>query len=319
MEETMATSVKYDDWRDHLQQHGYTIIKNAISPEKAQYYQQQQIEWLEKFTYGFKKDDSTTWTPEYLPAHARGGMYFRYGVQHEAFMWEARQEAGIIDAFAKLWGTDELLVSFDAMNITFPSSNTTNSQPWPHIDQSPQKKGLHCVQGFINFTPNGPEDGGLMVLKGTHKLTEKFFETFPEQANRESWGPEDWFSFEASEIDWFRERGCEPKKVCADPGDLIMWDSRTIHYSVPPQSEQMRALIYLCYTPARFATPENLEKKAVLFKNKQGSTHWPHANLWGVNEKRDRLGKIDIGDRDQPFEYPIETELVLKLAGVKSY
>lgn len=153
------------------------------------------------------------------------------------------REPGIIGAFSKLWDTEELLVSFDAMNITFPSSSPTNSKPWPHIDQSPQKKGLHCVQGFINFTPNGPEDGGLMVVKGSHKLTETFFDMFPEKAKRESWGPEDWFSFEASEVDWFRERGCEPKKVCADPGDLVMWDSRTIHYSVPPQSEQTRALI----------------------------------------------------------------------------
>lgn len=28
-------------------------------------------------------------------------------------------EPGVLDAFTKFWGTDELLVSFDSLNITF--------------------------------------------------------------------------------------------------------------------------------------------------------------------------------------------------------
>lgn len=67
----MTASIRYDDWRDHLHQHGYVVIKNVLSSEKAEYYKQRQMDWLEKFPYGFKKDDSTTWNPEYLPAHAR--------------------------------------------------------------------------------------------------------------------------------------------------------------------------------------------------------------------------------------------------------
>ncbi|KAL2824588.1 hypothetical protein BJY01DRAFT_230419 [Aspergillus pseudoustus] len=315
----MDPQVQYTDWRDHLAQHGYAVLENIITPEKAHYYQQQQLDWLEKFPYGFKKDDPSTWKPQCLPAHARGGMYFRYGVQHEAFMWEARQERGIINVFSELWNTDQLLVSFDAMNITFPTPEKTNAEPWPHIDQSPHRKGLHCVQGIINFTPNGPADGGLMVIKGSHNCMEEFFEQFPEKTSRKSWGPEDFFAFEPPEVHWFKEKGCQLKKVCAKPGDLILWDSRTIHYSVLPQTDQVRALIYVCYTPASFATQETIEKKAMLFKKRQGSSHWPHTNIWAVNEKRDRFGQRDIGDRDLPFEDPVETDLVLKLAGVKPY
>ena len=35
---------------------------------------------------------------------------------------EFKSEPGVIEPFSKLWGTDELLVSFDTVNITLPPS-----------------------------------------------------------------------------------------------------------------------------------------------------------------------------------------------------
>lgn len=84
--------------------------------------------------------------------------------------------------FQALWGTDELLASFgeftrlyddvepmltciDGFNLSlpFPDRPQEDFTPWPHVDQSPLVKGLHCVQGIINISENGPDDGGLMV------------------------------------------------------------------------------------------------------------------------------------------------------------
>ena len=152
------------------------------------------------------------------------------------------REPKVIEAFAKLWGTDKLLVSFDGMNLTLPVASSTLEEPWPHVDQSPNRKGLQCVQGILNFAPNGPKDGGLVVMRGSHKLNEKFFGTH-KVVGRKTWGPDDWFPFEQSEVAWFKEKGCELIKVCAEPGDLILWDSRTVHYNVLPESMNVRALI----------------------------------------------------------------------------
>lgn len=152
-------------------------------------------------------------------------------------------EPGVLEAYAQLWGTDELLVSFDGINFTLPTPNRTPSKPWPHIDQSPRRIGLVCAQGIINFAPNGPDDGGLVVVRGSHNLTQEFFKKHPDVVDRESWGPEDWFRFAEEEVDWFTQAGCEVVKVCAGPGDLIIWDSRTIHYNKPPESQQTRSLI----------------------------------------------------------------------------
>ena len=40
---------------------------------------------------------------------------------HEKFVWDARMEPGVLKALESLWGTEELLVSFDSLNITFPN------------------------------------------------------------------------------------------------------------------------------------------------------------------------------------------------------
>jgi hypothetical protein len=194
---------------------------------------------------------------------------------------------GVIEAFAKLWGTDQLLVSFDGINFTLPSGNNLpQTQPWPHIDQSPLREGMQCVQGILNFAPNGPQDGGLLVMKGSTMLMPEFFKTHSGTIGRPTWGPSDWFGFDESEVKWFEEKGCEIYKVNAEAGDLILWDSRTMHFNCVPSSQNLRALVckYLhlvlmvslividaCYTPASFAKPETLQQKAELFDQRIGT------------------------------------------------
>ena len=65
-------------------------------------------------------------------------------------------------------------------------------------------------------------------------------------------------------------------KVCMDPGDLVLWDSRTIHYACFPKAEQIRYVIYTCFTPRKFGEEEDLKYKGELFAKYQGTTHWPH-------------------------------------------
>jgi ectoine hydroxylase-related dioxygenase (phytanoyl-CoA dioxygenase family) len=154
----------------------------------------------------------------------------------------SRREPAVLEAFAHLWGTSDLLVSFDGMNITLPSPLQTKSSPWPHVDQSPTRRGLQCVQGILNLAPNGPDDGGLLVYAGSHALNEQFFETHNVQ-ERPTWGSGDWFGFTETEVEWYTKRGCELRKVCAEPGDLIVWDSRTVHFNETPRSQNLRAVI----------------------------------------------------------------------------
>lgn len=63
----------YGDWRDEFHRDGCIILRNVISPERAKYYADKQIEWLKKFELGFDENDESTWTAEHLPVSFRGG------------------------------------------------------------------------------------------------------------------------------------------------------------------------------------------------------------------------------------------------------
>lgn len=330
----------YGDWRDDFFDKGYAIIKNAITPERAEYYRQKQVEWLQSFNRGFNPNDENTWTQEHLPVSFKGGMYFAYCSTHEKWVWEARMEPGVMKPFRELWGTDELLVSFDGMNVTLPRQKDLTWSPWPHcgrqfelpllketltitIDQDPNRKGLQCAQGLLNYAPNGPEDGGLILMEGSAKLYDQFFKETRQQAAHEDAPPpeedfKDLFIFKEEDVKWFEDRGCRLIKTNLDVGDLVIWDSRQMHYACHPQGSQIRHVQYICFTPAKFAKLEDLKLKADMFKQWGGTTHWPHCNIH-PHRKAMRDGEIDPQERDEPLEKPVLTDRLLQLAAVKAY
>ncbi|KAJ5657133.1 uncharacterized protein N7484_000782 [Penicillium longicatenatum] len=74
-------------------------------------------------------------------------------------------------------------------------------------------------------------------------------------------------------VAWFESHGCSLVKINAEPGDLIIWNLRTVHYASLPESNIIRTIIYATYTPADLATFEDLAKKVELFNSYEGSTH----------------------------------------------
>ncbi|KAH7024815.1 phytanoyl-CoA dioxygenase [Microdochium trichocladiopsis] len=314
-------STDYPDFRAELAENGFAIIKGAIPRERAVGYQEKAYEWIKSFPGDLDMNDPETWVEKNLPMTNSIKAYAYYCVSHEKFFWDARQELGVLGAFAKLWGTDELLVSFDAMNLTFPNRKDVPRRPtWEHIDQSPMRRGVHCVQGLMALSPSGPEDGGLVVFPGSHKLNEEFFDT---QTTRESWLPmKDVHVFSREQLDWFAARGVHPHKVCLEVGDMVMWDSRTIHYGSEPteKSSQIRTALYATYVPASLASADQLELKRQAFESYSSTTHWPHQYIVArPNVVYLPDGSRDPRNRDGPLERPEMTDKLLKLAGVIPY
>ncbi|KAH6684049.1 hypothetical protein B0J14DRAFT_612195 [Halenospora varia] len=323
---TIPEATIYGDWRDDFYREGYVVIKSAVPKDRAAAYQGDSLSWLEGFNLGFDRNDKSTWKRENLPQSWKGGMYLHFKAAHEKYVWDARCEPGVIEPFAKLWGTDELLVSFDTVNITLPQSvvGKYDSQPWPHCDQDPDKKDLSCVQGIIQLSEAGPDDGGLIVMKRSAPLFRKFFEENPVS------GPTPWRTakhkdfhpFTDENLEWYKAQGCELVKVCAEPGDLILWDSREMHWAKFGDSDTVRTLTYATYTPASWITPENQVLKKEMFEKRQTTTHWPHCNLYSHGKatvKVDGVEVIDPLERDEPATKLVESEKLLKLAGVIPY
>jgi len=314
------SKTKYGDWRDTFFSEGYVVIKNVIPKDRAESYRQQIFEWLKSFEKTLDIENPETWVKENLPIQSKINTFNQYGVTHEKFMWDARTENGVIEQFAKLWGTEELLVSFDALNVTFPNrKDVPKKEAWQHVDQSPFRKGLACAQGIINLSHAGPEEGSIIVYPKSHKLLEEYFET---QTDKSTWEVKDGYPFTSEDLKWFEGRGIHPLKVVAESGDLIIWDSRTIHYGAEPteKSNTIRTVIYACYTPANLASEETLRKKKDAFEKFSATTHWPHDNVVVRNLKaKFDDGTEDPRNRDEPRVKPEYTDKLLKLAGVLPY
>lgn len=85
-----GASETYGDWRDEFYAKGYTVIKGAINPIKAQKYRQKALDWISSFDTPFDINDRATWKSENLPQSFKAGMYLNYCAAHEKFVWDAR-------------------------------------------------------------------------------------------------------------------------------------------------------------------------------------------------------------------------------------
>ncbi|KAJ4417683.1 hypothetical protein N0V82_006044 [Gnomoniopsis sp. IMI 355080] len=318
------------EWQTRLEEDGYVVVPGVVSAADCAEFREEALRWLEKFPHGFKREDRSTWTAEHLPYSVKAGLYNRYAVGHEAFVWKIRAQPNILGVFSQVWGTDDLIASFDGINISQPINDTTGRtdikpvDAWPHIDQNPRRYDrFELYQGIANLAPNGPEDGGLVVLKGSHRHHEEHFAQLggfrPEQDMGEK---ENGYLYIPEDADWYRTKGCEEVKVCAGEGDLILWDSRTIHWNVSPMGKQTRFATYVCYCPRSLMNDEDLARKQEIFQARKSTTHWPQQNVVPVDRPNYHLAiprrpddTPDPANRDRPFVEPEETSAILKLAG----
>mmetsp|Transcript_24957 Transcript_24957/g.68802 ORF Transcript_24957/g.68802 Transcript_24957/m.68802 type:complete len:509 (-) Transcript_24957:783-2309(-) len=105
---------------------------------------------------------------------------------------------------------------------------------WFHVDQSPERKpGFASFQGLVNLLPVTPEIGGNVVVVGSHRLFPDHFlednEGLFYNDRLKELGGDDWMEIDPKDSKLF---GSGPAITCLlGPGDVLIWDSRTVHRS----------------------------------------------------------------------------------------
>lgn len=302
-------------WLKDLEEHGYAVIPSVIPLEKVQFYRNRFWDWMESFNSGIDRANQSTWKEEYWPISIRG-LLQHYRIGHSKFVWDMRSEPNVIDIFSTLWGTDDLLVSFDGACLSYPG--TRNTESWAHLDQGPKLAGKYCcVQGLVTLSNAGPGMGGLLVYDGSHKKHKEFFDAFPDTAA--SVGTSNWCKLEPRHWEWYKQQGCVEIQPSAPLGSVILWDSRTVHWAARPEPDKThcRMAIYVCYVPRSFATKKDIEKKRKAFTERRMTSHWPaKPKLFAKNPRT--YGRTEALKRftDRPvLGKEEETALILKLAG----
>ena len=151
--------------------------------------------------------------------------------------------------------------------------------PGPHTLQGASKRGLVGVQGGLLLWDQTAASGGLVVVPGSHARHRRLV-----PAHRQK----DFVQFDADDA---RLAGLgDARLICARAGDLVLWDSRTVHASAPadpdsplPVDEQgrprlARAAAFICMVPAAEHLRDNPNlgrQRAALVERSCTMTHWP--------------------------------------------
>lgn len=225
--------------------------------------------------------------------HPHNSMLIQsHGLGQSEFAWDIRSDEEVAAVFAELWGcgVEDLIVSQDALSIHLPPEVTLKG--WKHFDklhtdQSFLTQEMTTFQGLVNLYDTHVGDATTMFLKGSHELHHEFYlahkDKFPY--------PESHFTLiDAEDVQWFLDRGCRKELLQCERGDLVLWDSRTMHCGSEPlrgrAAPNTRATIYVCMTPRAMASAEVLEQRLQCFLRGDVCTHCPYR--FNVFSKRPR-------------------------------
>lgn len=270
------------DANEYLDEHGFVVIANALSTDQADHAMGLMWDYLEELGTGIDRSNCDTWDNDRWPTAVHGGILPGHGIGHSAAQWYIRDVPAVKQAFASVWDDHELLVSFDGVALwrpwtRNPSWRTNNGPSWMHIDQHPiGRPGKHCVQGLVNLLPMSPATGGNVMVPGSHKRFEKIPTLYAERLARIP-----------PSIDHFRFPNddellatSEPVICHMEPGDLMLWDSRTTHCSSPGlekpsfDDQLFRAVSLICMMPKAKSNEEVLAIRRNAVENLISTTNW---------------------------------------------
>ena len=212
--------------REHLLSEGFAVVRGAVSGTRLAALRAELWEYLELET-PMRRGRPETWGGVFSgPAHL--GLLTWGAIGQATLQWSARTEPAVGAAFETVWGLsggDPLLTSFDGLALFRPPQLdatwlTRPALEWLHVDQGSSKRGMVGVQGQLLLYDQDAASGGLVVVPGSHQRHE---ELVPEHRRK------DYVRFDADDA---RLDGLGPARlVCAAAGDLVLWDSRTVHAS----------------------------------------------------------------------------------------
>ena len=267
---------------NYLDREGFVVFRNVLAQSEADRAMALLWDYLEGLGTGIDRSRIDTWDDDRWPTTVHGAILPSYGIGHAAAQWYIRDIPNLKKAFAQVWGSDDLLVSFDGVTIwrpwTYnPAWRTNEGNSWLHIDQHPVgRPGKHCVQGLVNLLPTSESTGGNVVVPGSHKRFQNIPDDYAERLARIH-----------PSIDHFRFpnddpglKGSKPIMAEMSAGDLLLWDSRTIHCSAPGTKEMktteqlLRAASLVCMMPRSKSNPEVIAKRKLAVEALTSTTNW---------------------------------------------
>ena len=253
--------------KEHIKIHGWGVAK--IPDFNFIEIRNELLGWLHEVCDRFNINDMTTWTRNNIPYNIHG--IFKQWVGHLEPIWKTREAC--IPIFKDLWDTDNLLSSFDGFCLL---NNKKRDTSWIHCDQGRSVTDFACLQGVVNLYPNGPNDGGTILMDGSHNKFKEYLDKYSAD------GIKPFYRIHTSNSVL---KDCKVIKPCLAAGEILLWDSRVFHCNTPPTSNNPRMCVYVSMMPRSGATQDDLNKRKKLYEEGRMTGHWCYGDFMAVNSK----------------------------------
>jgi ectoine hydroxylase-related dioxygenase (phytanoyl-CoA dioxygenase family) len=169
-------AVDDEQWPSYLEANGYVVISSVC--DGAQVKQARGLMWdfLESIPgTEVSRSDINTWglNGDWLPSQMNGIVH-GFGFGQSTFAWYLRELPAVQKVFSRIWGTPDLIVSFDGGNVFRPwrhNKEWLTNGGWWHVDQNATIAGHDkkvCVQGLVTLYDATADTGGLCVIPTSH-------------------------------------------------------------------------------------------------------------------------------------------------------
>ena len=250
-----------DKATEYLVENGYVVIKNVLNSKDLKKGKSLLWDLLKSKSIGWDPNDYLTWDLNKIGGELQNGLVWGKGIGQSKFQWFGRKHPKVLNIFSHLWshklfplnnnvslngldenkenddykpiikvdGNKDLLTSFDGIGLFTPwyltnELDRTNSG-WYHIDVNVKRKpGIQTIQGYLTYYDQNESTGSTVLIPKTHLQVKNVLKLTKYQG------------------DFIRIRpSCQLldsskyKKIllCTKAGDMVLWDSRTIHCNSP--------------------------------------------------------------------------------------
>lgn len=290
---TTTNAIDSESILKSLKENGYAVVPNVLSHEDCDRYMGQYKAWLQKFEDSGRECDS------------RNSLIQSYRTGHFSTTWEVRLKTKHV--FEKVWNTEKLLSSADAIAISKPPEQGSNifdtHTEWLHLDQASCREGLHAYQGGVNLEESSETDHCFRVMAGSHIYLSEFYYKFPNAAKSSI--RSEFYRLNKAQKAWYDKKGCKRTKVPVPKGGMVLWDSRTVHDNVKPvfgrpNKDRWRFVVFVSMTPAIWARPEDMAIKNKAYNELLTTTHWSSQGLKNFKPFNPRAGEEELTILEQP-------------------
>lgn len=211
---------------DHWDQHGYVVLRQAVSAEQARDAEIAIYEYL-----GKSPDDPESW----YWGQQKHTIWVSL-LRHPAF-WANRQSPRIAKAFAQLWGREDLWASVDQGGF-----NPPERPDWPfpgprlHWDTTLAEPHHFGAQGILYLADTAEDQGAFTCIPDFHRKLKPWLASLaPNQEPREAI-----LSYAS-------------KPIAASAGDMVIWHHHLPHGASPNRATRPRVVQYITLNPTRWA------------------------------------------------------------------